>query len=131
MNLKALVESLTYDERVELLQLLSEEDVSTWTTMPPHIREAMQDKTDYNFTMKPKTNVTQHRRKEPVKSRGNEFIDTGESRDIQTPNVNITPRTRKPPAKKEVMCHVCKKVNKVNANLVYGEYYRCDNCIRG
>ena len=51
-----------------------------------------------------------------------------EAKDVTTPEVSRTPRNRKPPAKKTVTCHACGKTFKVNANMVYGEYYRCDNC---
>ena len=26
-------------------------------------------------------------------------------------------------------CHACGKTNEVNASLVFGEYYRCENCV--
>ena len=39
-----------------------------------------------------------------------------------------TPRRRGKPTKKEVECHICGKVFSMNANLVYGEYVRCNRC---
>lgn len=133
MNLKALVDSLSTKEREELLNILTG-SISTWTTMPPHIVDNAPSAVQTiatDFTMNIKKTALNNKRKEPVKSAGNQFVDTGEDRDIETPNKPLTPRTRKPPAKKNVTCHVCNKQYKINASLVYGEYYRCDNCIKG
>lgn len=128
MDLKALVESLTIKEREELLNILSE-SISTWTTMPPHIKEMSEDNDSeekQNFVMNQSSSNTRSR--QPVKAGNNTWVDTGESRDIETPEINKTPRNRKPPKKKSVTCHICGKHRKVNASLVYGEYYRCENC---
>lgn len=128
MDLRALVESLTIEEREELLNILSD-SISTWTTMPPRMKEMLEsndaeDKQD--FVMNQSSSNTRSR--QPVKAGNNTWVDTGESRDIETPEINKTPRNRKPPKKKNVTCHICGKERKVNAALVYGEYYRCDNC---
>jgi DNA-directed RNA polymerase subunit RPC12/RpoP len=84
-----------------------------------------------DFTMHKKTDsgLPKSGRREPVRARKNTWVDTGsEAKDVTTPEVNRTPRNRKPPAKKQVTCHACGKKFKVNANIVYGEYYRCDRC---
>jgi hypothetical protein len=128
MDLKSLVESLTIKEREELLTILSD-SISTWTTMPPHIKEMLEgddseDKQD--FVMNKSSSNTRSR--QAVKAGNNTWVDTGESREIETPEINKTPRNRKPPQKKSVRCHICGKERKVNAALIYGEYYRCDSC---
>ena len=68
------------------------------------------------------------RRRETVKARANTWTDTGEHKDISTPEATRTPRNRPAPKKKDVTCHICGKKDKVNASLVYGEFYRCDRC---
>jgi RNase P subunit RPR2 len=74
--------------------------------------------------------MKQNSRREQVKANRNEWIDTGnEHADIKTPQKTLTPRNRKPPRKKNVTCHKCGKTQQVNANLVYGEFYRCDRCV--
>jgi len=134
MNLRNFVEGLTIAEREELIDILTE-NYTTWTTMPPHIKEMLsqdekRDKTSVmeNFQVIKDNNVNK-KRKEAVKAHGNTWEDTGEDRHIETPKVNITPRNRSKPKIKEIKCHVCGKTQKVNASLVYGEYYRCDNCV--
>ena len=68
------------------------------------------------------------RRKEPVRARKNEWHDTGEFRDIETPQFERTPRKRQPHKKVEVECHVCGKTFKEDARCVHGDYYRCNRC---
>ena len=137
MNLKSLVESLSIEEKEQLLDLLTE-DTSTWTTMPPHIVEEMEAETEdppkrevEDFTMHRTTNLKNNGRREAVRAGKNTWTDTGEHKDVQTPNVERTPRNRAAPQKKTVTCHVCGKKQKVNASLVYGEFYRCDSCTGG
>lgn len=134
MNLTALVESLSVSEREELLNILTN-STSTWTTMPPNAipkNEGKQETHKYNikedFTMHKINALQNNRRREPVKARENTWVDTGESKDIITPESSRTPRNRTPPKKKNVTCHICGKAEKVHANLIYGEYYRCDRC---
>jgi hypothetical protein len=144
MNLKSFVDGLTLEERRELLDILTENSLS-WTTMPPHIEEMLSNNNDQSepteedflkkntvdiedFSMKRQDNTSESKKKKKVQARENTWVDTGEDRHIKTPEKPLTPRTRKPPSKKEVQCHVCGKTRKVNASLVYGEYYRCDRC---
>ena len=130
MNLNALVASLSEQEKQELLNILSanNEDVITLpcnTTPPPEIFKDPND-----FTMHSKNSVPQkNRRKVPVKAQQNTWTDTGEHRDISTPEFTKTPRNRKPPKKKTVTCSACGSKSKVNANLIQGQYYRCEKCV--
>lgn len=145
MDLKSLVESLTIEEREELLNILSD-SISTWTTMPPHIEEILSNNNDQpepteedflkkntvdieDFSMKRQDNTSESKKKNKVKARENTWVDTGEDRHIKTPEKPLTPRTRKPPKKKNVKCSTCGKSFKINSSLLYGEYYRCENCI--
>jgi hypothetical protein len=133
MNLRNFVEGLTIEERTELLDILTENSL-TWTTMPPHMEDiAPQEVVDRknkteDFTMH-KNNSISNKKKEPVVAKQNMWSDTGEDRNIVTPEITKTPRTRKPPAKKTVTCNACGKKESLNASLVYGEYYRCNSCL--
>ena len=90
------------------------------SSRPPVVNE--------DFTMfKQETNNT--RRKEPVRARKNEWQDTGESRDIETPEFERTPRRRQPHKKVEVECSVCGKTFKEDSKFVHGDYYRCNRCV--
>lgn len=80
-----------------------------------------------DFTMfKQDSNNT--RRKEAVRARKNEWKDTGEFRDVETPQFERTPRRRQPHKKVEVECHVCGKSFKEDPKFVHGDYYRCNRC---
>jgi formylmethanofuran dehydrogenase subunit E len=80
-----------------------------------------------DFTMfKQDSNNT--RRKEAVRARKNEWKDTGEFRDVETPQFERTPRRRQPHKKVEVECHVCGKSFKEDPRFVHGDYYRCNRC---
>jgi DNA-directed RNA polymerase subunit RPC12/RpoP len=67
-------------------------------------------------------------RKEPVKAGKNQWKDTGEMSEVETPEVEPTPRTRQAPSKVEKVCHVCGKSFSIHPSLVSGEYIRCNNC---
>ena len=84
------------------------------------------DKDD--FTMH-KNNAKPKGRREVVKFKKNTWQDDGtEFTDMETPKVKRTPRNRKKANIVDVECHVCGKTFKMNSNLVYGEYQRCNRC---
>lgn len=66
--------------------------------------------------------------KRKVRGGENTWVDTGEHRDVETPDVDLTPRKRKSPRKIEKVCHVCGRKSKVRADMISGEFYRCDYC---
>ena len=68
-------------------------------------------------------------RREAVKAGKNTWSDTGEHKDIETPDVEPTPRNRKRTHNVEKKCHVCGKVFSVHPRLISGEFWRCDRCI--
>jgi lipopolysaccharide export LptBFGC system permease protein LptF len=84
--------------------------------------------TNDDFVMKRQDNSSNVRRKEAVRARKNEWVDTGEFHDIETPKGDRTPRKRPPHKKLEVECHVCGKTFKEDPRYVHGEYYRCNRC---
>ena len=133
MNLRSFVDGLTVEEREELLDILVN-SVEQSTTMPPHIKEEVQEqphRVQDDFTMhKSKGNsLKNNSRRSPVKAGANTWTDTGEHRDVSTPDVQRTPRNRAAPKKKKVTCNACGKTSHINASIVYGEYYRCDRCV--
>ncbi len=149
------IQTLTEEQKQALLKALSggsfEPEVpAEFTTHPPFIdgsrwqheepiseavdgpqqQESKSKPTAEDFTMRKDTGSTldKTRRREAVKARANTWTDTGEHKDISTPEATRTPRNRPTPKKKDVTCHICGKKSKVNASLVYGEFYRCDRC---
>jgi len=120
MSMDDFVKTLSEEQKAALLSALAgkEEVVET---------EETNDITD-DFKVVKKSTLGSNRRREPVKARENTWTDTGEHREVETPNVHRTPRNRPPPKKKHVTCNACGKKYQVNANIVYGEYYRCDRC---
>ena len=68
-------------------------------------------------------------RREAVKAGENTWSDTGEHKDVETPDIEPTPRNRKKTQKVEKKCHVCGKIFQVHPRLISGEFWRCDRCI--
>lgn len=140
MNLTALVASLSDEEKQELLEIISStnEDVikiknEPLNTHPPFIddsslqhEEPISKTVDGDFTMNKNANSEKKRAK--VQARENEWVDTGEAKDVETPKVTRTPRNRSVPKKKNVNCHACGKTFQISPSLMFGEYYRCDRC---
>ena len=132
MSMDEFMRSLSDQQKAMFLAALQdsgtppEEDVIEPQTKQP----SKKTKDPNDFTMKPKNGVPQQKkRKVPVKARENTWTDTGEHRDVSTPEFTKTPRNRKPPQKKTVTCSACGSKSKINANLVQGQYYRCENCV--
>jgi hypothetical protein len=112
------IDSLSEEQKKKLLQALGNQNITSTKTA----------QVDENFIVKKADVPSQTRRKEAVKARNNEWEDTGEFRDISTPDVERTPRRRPPPQKSDVECHVCGKSFKIDPRFAYGEYYRCNKC---
>tara|TARA_B100001564_G_scaffold351385_1_gene357146 strand:+ start:1672 stop:2043 length:372 start_codon:yes stop_codon:yes gene_type:complete len=120
MSMDDFVKTLSEEQKAALLSALARKEEVVET-------EETNDITD-DFRVVKKSTLGSNRRREPVKARENTWTDTGEHREVETPNVHRTPRNRPPPKKKHVTCNACGKKYQVNANIVYGEYYRCDRC---
>lgn len=138
MNLKSFVASLSDKEKQELLALLETSDASIENNQPEPTEEDFLKKNNPNFSQPAnvtetfqvrKQNKLNKSRREAVKANKNAWSDTGEDRHIETPKTAITPRNRPKPKMKKVKCHICGKQNNVRSSLVYGEFYRCDNCV--
>jgi hypothetical protein len=124
--LKALLDTLTEDQKRDLIQSLTDT-----------VTEKSVETTEETVSSKNRGNVhedfTVHRestnnRKTPVKFKKNKWVDTGELSEVETPNFEKTPRKRGQPNKKQVECHVCGKKFAIHSSLVYGEYQRCNKC---
>lgn len=125
---KDLLKNLTDEQKQALLEQLmaslsepKQEEVAV--EEPEKITDDKNDFTMHKNNSKPKG------RREPVKFKKNSWQDDGlEFSDMETPKIKRTPRNRKKNQKVSVECHVCGKEFQVNANLVYGEYHRCNRC---
>lgn len=125
---KDLLKNLTDEQKQALLEQLmaslSEPKQEEVAVEEPE--ETTDDKND--FTMH-KNNSKPKGRREAVKFKKNTWQDDGtEFSDVDTPKIKRTPRNRKKANMVEVECHVCGKAFKMNSNLVYGEYHRCNRC---
>jgi len=139
MSMDEFIKTLTEEQKKALLKALSggsfdpEVPNKPFTTHPPFIdrlqhEEPISEAVDGDFTMHKKTELSKQKRREKVKASDNTWTDTGEHRDVETPDTARTPRNRPTPKKKTVRCHICSKDFTINASLLYGEYYRCDRC---
>jgi formylmethanofuran dehydrogenase subunit E len=120
--MKDFIETLNEEQKKALLEALSSDD-----------KIAQQKKTrevNADFIVQTRTNsdTLNSKRREPVRGRENRWEDTGEFRDIETPEVERTPRRRSAPKKIDIECASCGKSFKVDSRFVYGEYYRCNRC---
>jgi hypothetical protein len=135
MDLNNFLNSLTDEQKLQLANALVN---STSETKKPEVKEK---KVVIKTTQSPKKPASvgedfivkkaeSHptRRKESVKARRNQWEDTGEFKDVHTPDYERTPRSREAPKKQDVECHVCGKPFKIDPRFSYGEYYRCNRC---
>jgi len=135
---KALLESLTQEQKNELVKSLLDSNVKKDEVQPPtnnQIKEqgtsdSTQSRVKQDFTVQRSDNLD--RRKEVVKARKNSWTDDGEFRDEEVDYAKFekmkTPRRRGKPKKREVECHVCGKMFTMNESLIYGEFVRCNKC---
>jgi hypothetical protein len=117
MSMDDFIKTLSTEQKEALLNALQKNDT------PPEPESKVQN----DFTVS-STRNSNNRRKEPVKARKNEWVDTGEFRDIETEYGERTPRNRKPSKKVDVECSVCGRSFKTDPKYVYGEYHRCNRC---
>lgn len=132
--IKSLLESLTDEQKANLVKSLldtnDKKDIPEESEPPKQeeVTPSQQEKDDNDFTMN-RNSTTSKRRKEAVKFKKNTWKDDkSEFSEIETPKVRRTPRNRKKPNMVTVECHVCGKEFKMNSNLVYGEFQRCNRC---
>ena len=129
MSMDEFVNSLTDEQKAKLLSALCPDKEPVEEPVQEPIQEtATRPAEDFTMHKNKSDNGIKNRRREPVRAKQNTWTDTGEHRNVETPQTQRTPRNRPPPKKKDVRCHACGKNFRVNANIVYGEYYRCDRC---
>jgi hypothetical protein len=91
---------------------------------------------DDSFIASPKSGASNLGKKrlartEAIVTKENQFTDDGtEARDINTPEYTPSPRTRGSVNLVDIACHICGSKSMVSETMVYGEFYRCDNCVR-
>lgn len=136
--------SLTDEQKVALKALISDSQDEA-TELPKEHKEAL-DELDpayhdsyikTNNLEKPKVNEDftvsrenkKNDRRRAVRGGKNKWEDTGgEFRDVETPEFDRTPRRKAAPEKREVDCHICGRVFKVDPRYTYGEHHRCNKC---
>ena len=137
---KTLLESLTDEQKAQLVQGLMSNMNQTVSRPPARETEIEQEET---VSSKPRSNVTEdfrvvqndklEKRKTPVRARKNQWVDEGEDRDpdfdpAKFERMGKTARNRGKTKKKTVECHVCGRTFSVNPAYVYGENFRCNRC---
>lgn len=127
MSMKDFVNTLNEEQKKALLDALQDDSSTVHEFVPQEVNKEAESLLTEDFTTTSINSKTRNKR-QPVRANKNTWIDTGEDRHITTPEIALTPRNRKSPQKKSVKCHICGKASKVNASLVYGDYYRCDKC---
>lgn len=124
MSMDKFVNSLTDEQKQALLEALG----SFETRETPKKQQKREVNENFISNTKKESTIQNNKRREPVRGRENRWEDTGEFRDIVTPDIEPTPRRRSPPKKVDIECASCGKSFKVDSRFVYGEYYRCNRC---
>lgn len=128
MSMQDFVNSLNDEQKKALLNALTNNN-TTLSNVPQDVKEQTKTIIENNFTMSDRVyNSSYQKRREQVKAKKNLWVDTGESKEVTTPKVNPTPRTRQPVQKVKLKCHICSKEFEADKRFVYGEYNRCDRC---
>lgn len=130
MSMKDFVDTLNEEQRKALLEALSSKESVSSQVVPQKVNQETKKhlKSDFIANTKAESPISNNKRREPVRGRENRWEDTGEFRDVATPDIEPTPRRRPPPKKIDVECSSCGKSFKVDSRFVYGEYYRCNRC---
>ncbi len=141
--LSAVTEDLEPTENPELKTMneLQNDHAAEKTVRKPRKRKPSKPKVTVNddFTVTREGDLESQKR--PVRAQENQWVDTGEDgRDEKTEltpeqmeamEKTMQPRDRPDPVeKKTVKCHVCNRDFDVDPSAIYGEYIRCDKCVR-
>lgn len=121
MSMDDFVGSLSPEQKQKLLQALGASEIEGAQ------EEAEEELVSEDFKVT-RNDKSANTRRNKVKARENKWVDTGEFRDVETPDVARTPRRRGAPKKQDIECHVCGKTYKIDPRYTYGEYYRCNKC---
>tara|TARA_B100002019_G_scaffold33579_1_gene27640 strand:- start:11048 stop:11470 length:423 start_codon:yes stop_codon:yes gene_type:complete len=131
---KKLLESLTPDQKASLVDSLLNDNVKRDV---PEVKEETppsnpSSNVNEDFTVTRGDDFLE-KRKTPVRASKNQWVDNGEDRDpdfdpVKFERMGKTSRNRGKAKKRTLECHVCGKTFSMNANLVHGEYIRCNRC---
>lgn len=127
MSMEDFAKTLTPEQRKALFDALSKTES---VTLEEHEEKTSTNNVADDFTMIKENNLQSNSRRVPVKAQQNGWTDTGEHKNIETPQITKTPRNRKPASKMSAKCHVCGKSISVDKRFQYGEFIRCDNCCK-
>ncbi len=127
---KDLLKNLNTEQKQALLeQLMSNLSQSSDKTEEATEEKEAPTKSGVNQDFTVTRDKNDEKRRTEVKTRKKQGKDNEEIRkDIVTPEGKRTPRERKKQPKTEVECHVCGREFKVESNLIFGEYHRCNRC---
>ena len=146
MSIENFFNSLSDEQKDALRDLLSENE-SPQPELPKEHKDALNEldpayhdsyvkahkldkgkpRVNEDFTVERK--VKNNDRRRTVKAGKNNWVDDGaEFKEVDTPDFTRTPRRKSAPQKKEVDCHVCGRVFKVDPRHTYGEFHRCNKC---
>ena len=131
---KKLLESLTPDQKASLVDSLLNDNVKRDV---PEVKEEAppsnpSSSVNEDFTVTRGDDFLE-KRKTPVRASKNQWVDDGEDRDpdfdpVKFERMGKTSRNRGKAKKRTLECHICGKTFSMNANLVHGEYIRCNRC---
>ena len=129
---KALLNSLTPEQKNDLVQSLLNSNVKSDEVIPQDKEVSQESNVKEDFTVTRSEDFLE-KRKTVVRARKNQWIDDGEDRDpdfdpAKFERMGRTSRNRGKAKKKTIECHVCGKTFSINASLVHGEYIRCNKC---
>jgi len=129
---KALLNSLTPEQKNDLVQSLLNSNVKSDEVIPQDKEVSQESNVKEDFTVTRSEDFLE-KRKTVVRARKNQWIDDGEDRDpdfdpAKFERMGKTSRNRGKTKKKTIECHVCGKTFSINASLVHGEYIRCNKC---
>lgn len=126
MSMEDFVNTLSEEQKKALLNALTgevkEAETKTESTND-NVKNIVQD----DFVMNKQQGYS-GKRKEPVKAKQNQWVDTGEFKDVTTPEISRTPRNRPTPKKVKTKCYVCGRNFEADSRFVFGEFHRCDRC---
>jgi hypothetical protein len=126
MSMEDFVKTLNEEQKKALLEALNEKSI---TEKAKPTNEETNKAVNNSFIAESKASINNQKRREPVRAKKNQWEDTGECRDVVTPDYEKTPRKRQPHKKIDIECSSCGKSFKVDPRFVYGEYYRCNRCV--
>lgn len=138
---KALLDAMTPEQKQELVaSLLDGAKAAEPEVTIPLQREEVQELgrkkqpavvVNEDFTVTRNNDI--ETRKQPVRAKKNQWVDTGEDRDEGFDpelfeKMGKAARSRPKYKKATVDCHVCGKTFKIDPDSIYGEFIRCDRC---